>query len=114
MSRYVKGADRVRRKMNRLHRVVQAEVERAIEKNGEDLVRGARVLHPGDGETRAEIKGRKLSGGGYLVDMGSKAKVTEGDRGPRPYINPVLKAFAKRHKGRVRRAVNKAVKRVFS
>ena len=113
MSRVVIGADRVRRKLAQLEQRVKAEVDAANQKSGSELIATARILHPGDGSTQAEINGTVQEDGGYLADFGSKAKVTEGDRGPRPFVNPALSVLRKRHKGRARRAVNKAVKKVF-
>lgn len=113
MTRTVIGADRVRRKLSALKAAVDSEIALANTRSGEDLIRGARILHPGDGSTKAEIRGTANADGSYLASFGSKAKVTEGDRGPRPFVNPVLRYYRKRFSGRYRRAVNKAVKRVF-
>jgi hypothetical protein len=77
------------------------------------MVRLAKVLHPGDGENRAAITSTENADGSILVDFGAKAKVTEGDSGPRPFVNPVLSVIRKRVGGRYRNAVNRAVKDVF-
>lgn len=114
MTKAVIGADRVMRRLRRLKRELDKELEKANEKSGEELIRTARVLHPGDGSTKAEIKGTSNADGSYLADFGEHAKVTEGSRGPRPFINPALKVLRKKHRARNRRAVNKAVKTVFN
>lgn len=119
MTKSVIGADRVRKKLSKLKKTMHSEFSRANQRDGEDLVRLARVLHPGDGETRAEIKGTVVpdetgNPDGYLVDFGSKAKVTEGDRGPRPYVNPALKVARKTMRNRGRRAASQAVRKAFS
>lgn len=108
------GADRVRRKLARLKRLAGPELAKANERSGEYILRLARVLHPGDGATRAQLKGTALSDGSYLVDFGDKAKVTEGRRAPRPFVNPALKVARKPNRARARRAVNKAVKKAFA
>lgn len=114
MSRTVIGADRVRRKLTALKKTVKREVDRANEISGGELIATARILHPGDGSTKAGIHGQVRADGSYLADFGDKAKVTEGDRGPRPFVNPALKVLRKRHSNRAKRAVNKAVKQAFS
>lgn len=108
------GADRVRARLGKLRAAVAAEVGKANHLSGAELVRIARVLHPGDGSTRAEIIGTANADGSYKADFGSKAKVTEGEKGPRPFVNPALVVTRKKHKARGRRAVNKAVKQVFN
>lgn len=119
MSRNVIGADRVRRKLTRLKKTVDEELAIVNERNGKDLIRIARILHPGDGSTRADIKGSVVTDAagnpdGYLADFGALSKVTEGESGPRPFVNPARQWLRKRIKGRVRRGINKAVKRAFN
>lgn len=113
MSRLVLGADRVRRKFGKLKTTLKTEVDKANHRSGRDIERIAKVLHPGDGSTRAEIEARQLPDGSTLVDFGSKAKVTEGDQGPRPFVNPTLKVTRKKSRNRVRYAVRKSVKATF-
>ncbi len=114
MTNTVIGADRVRRKLARLKTLVPKHMARANQLSGEELIRIARVLHPGDGATRAEIVGRQSADGSYTCDFGSKAKVTEGKRGPRPFVNPALKATEKKRKRRRSAAVGKAVKEAMN
>ena len=113
MSRAVIGADVVRAKLAKLKATMPKNVGEANRKSGEELVRIMRILHPGDGSTRAEIEGTANADGSYLVDAGSKAKVTEGNRGPRPFVNPALKVTRKKHAARAKRAARKAVKDAF-
>lgn len=113
MVKAVIGADRVMGKLRRLKTVVDREVNVAMARNGDDLIRTARILHPGDGDNKAEITGSPRPDGSYLADFGSRAKVTEGDNAPRPFVNPALTVTAKRRKARGSRAVSKAVKEVF-
>ena len=114
------GADKVASRFSKLGKRVKAEVDKANKKNGEELVRTSKVLIPvggdvhGDGHERDKIKGTQNADGSYLVDFGPKSKVIEGNRGPRPFVNPALKVLRKKHKGRARRAVNKAVKESFN
>jgi len=108
------GADKVRRRLSKLKQNVREEMAKANKRSGEELIRIARILHPGDGSTKAEIKGTQNPDGSYLADFGSKAKVTEGDKGPRPFVNPALSVTRKSNRGRQRRAVNKAVKDSFN
>ncbi|WP_353475520.1 HK97 gp10 family phage protein [Salipiger sp. H15] len=114
------GADKVMRKLSKLERRVKDQVDAANRKSGEELVRTAKVLIPmgadveKDGRERDKITGTQNPDGSYLVDFGPKSKVIEGDRGPRPFVNPALKVLRKKHGARVRRAVNKAVKESFS
>ncbi|WP_110815728.1 hypothetical protein [Pseudoroseicyclus aestuarii] len=94
-------------------REVQREVDAANAKSAQELARIARVLHPGKGEHKADITVTPQDDG-HLVDFGAKAKVTEGDRGPRAFVNPALKVSRKRHRNRAKRAMKKAVARVFT
>lgn len=108
------GADRLRRRLRSLKKNVADDIEKSNERTGKEMVRIARLLHPGDGETRDDIQGQSNADGSYLVDFGDKAKVTEGDRGPRPYVNPTLSVMRDKARRRMRYAVNKAVKRTFN
>lgn len=113
MSSSVRGAERVRRRLGELTAAVKREVDKANAKSGAEMERIAKVLHPGDGANRAAINSRPLPDGSTLVDFGPKAKVTEGNRGPRAFVNPTLKVTEKKRTSRARYAVRKAVKEVF-
>lgn len=109
----VRGADRVKAKLKRLKPKMQEAVDDANEKSGNEILRMSRVLIPEkSGESRAEITGRRVKEG-FLMDFGSKAKVIEGKRGPRAFVNPALLANQKRRKNRASRAVRKVIKSVF-
>lgn len=109
----IEGVNRVRGKFAHLKTTVHQEAAKANKRSGNELIRLARVLHPGDGETLAQIQGTANPDGTYLADFGDKAKVTEGDKGPRPFVNPALKVTRKKHRSSMKRAMNKAVKRAF-
>lgn len=106
----VEGADRVRRKLSKLDDRIMKHVAKANQDSGRELIRIARVLHPGDGENRAAIQGTANSDGSYFCDFGPRAKVTEGDNAPRPFVNPALSVTRKKHGARAKRALNKGVK----
>ncbi|OWU83810.1 hypothetical protein ATO6_15365 [Oceanicola sp. 22II-s10i] len=119
MTKTVIGADRFRHKLRKLEDTMRSEFANANRLNGQDILRLAHVLHPGDGETRADMSGTVVAddtGGipAYLVDFGAKSKVTEGDSGPRPFVNPALKVSSKRRRARSRRAASRAVKKAFN
>jgi hypothetical protein len=98
------------RKLSKLDARILKHVGLANRTSGEELIRIARVLHPGEGANRAAITGTANANGSYLCDFGPKAKVTEGDNAPRPFVNPALAVTRKRHRGRARRALSKGVK----
>lgn len=114
MSGVVEGADRVRRAMQRAKVIVPIKQAEANAKSGEELARTARLLHPGDGANRAAIVSIPQGDGSCLVDFGKRAKVTEGDSGPRPHVNPAKDATAKRRGDRMKRAVKAGIKEAFS
>lgn len=114
------GADRVMRKLSQLPDRIKKNVDRAVKTSGDELVRTAKVLIPvgkdvhGDGAERDKIHATQNADGSVLVDFGPKSKVIEGNRGPRPFVNPALAVTRKRHKSRASRAVSKAVKELFN
>lgn len=114
------GADRVMRKLAQLPDRIKAKVDLAMKQSGDELVRTAKVLIPvggdvhGDGHEREKIVGTQNADGSYLAGFGPKSKVIEGNRGPRPFVNPALSVTRKKHAARAKRAVNRAVKEVFN
>ena len=116
----VQGADRAARKLAQLPDRIKAKVDLAVKQSGDELVRTMKVLIPvggdvhGDGAERDKITGTQNADGSYLVDAGPKSKVIEGQRGPRPFVNPALSVTRKKHKARAKRAVNKAVKELVN
>jgi len=110
------GAGKTRLKLDKLKALLKKYTDEANRRNGEDIVRLAKVLIPvgqdvqGDGHERDKITGTANPDGSYLVDFGPKSKVIEGERGPRPFVNPALSASRKRRAGRGKRAVNKAAR----
>ena len=109
----VSGADAVRRKLSILDDRIVKHVGRANAQSGGELVRIAKVLHPGDGTNKAAIHGTANADGSYLCDFGPKAKVTEGKNAPRPFVNPALTVTRKKHKARAARAMKNGVKEAF-
>lgn len=113
-------ARRIGAKLDRLKRLVSERIARANKLTGDELVRTAKVLIPvggdvhGDGRERDKIAGTQYPNGDYLVDFGPKSKVIEGQRGPRPFVNPALTVTRKKHQSRARNAVNRAVKDSFN
>lgn len=116
----VTGADRVARRLAQLPAQIKMKVDLAVRQSGEELVRVAKVLIPsggdvhGDGSERDKIIGTASADGSYLVDFGPKSKVIEGERGPRPFVNPALSVTRKKFQARSKRAVNRAVKELFN
>jgi hypothetical protein len=116
----VEGGERVARLLAQLPARIRAKVDAATRQSGEELVRVAKVLIPtggdvhGDGAERDKILGTANADGSYLVDFGPKSKVIEGERGPRPFVNPALSVTRKKFKARSARAVNRAVKEAFN
>ncbi|MGZ9812659.1 hypothetical protein ACXN5S_19515 [Pseudoroseicyclus sp. H15] len=114
MSRHVTGVRKVQRQLEQLKAKMPGDVARVNRGIADDWARVSRVLHPGDGETKAQIRVTDVpEANGALIDFGDKAKVTEGQRGPRPFINPAKTVMRKRWKARVRRAQKKVVRQVF-
>lgn len=107
------GADRVRAKLAMLKKTMPKNIADANRKSGEELIRIARILHPGSGENKASITGTANADGSYLADFGARAKVTEGRSGPRAFVNPALSVTRKKHKARAKRAAAKAIKDAF-
>lgn len=120
MSQSVIGGARVARRLSQLPARVKQRVDEMTKRSADELVRTAKVLIPvggdvhGDGHERDKIKATQNADGSVLVDFGPKSKVIEGERGPRPFVNPALSVTRKKHKARAKRAINRAVKEVFS
>lgn len=120
MTKPIIGADRVMRKLSQLPAHIKRRVDEMTKRSGDELARTAKVLIPvggdvhGDGHERDKITSQQLADGSVLVDFGPKSKVIEGERGPRPFVNPALSVNRKKHRARARRAVNRAVKEVFN
>jgi len=104
------GGKKVRGQLARVAEKIKAAQADGVVKNGEDVVRVAKLAVPVEtGDSKTDIAGRRVDQG-YMVDFGPKSKVIEGDNAPRPFANPSLKATRKRRKNRSRRLVNKAIK----
>ncbi|HDZ80727.1 MAG TPA: hypothetical protein ENH56_05715 [Roseobacter sp.] len=99
--------------LNRVTPEVEAQFEAANRDNAEMIVDLAKVLIPEKtGTNRALIRNIPGEDGSQLIDFGPKAKVIEGKRGPRPFVNPALAATKKKRVARNRKAIKKAIKAV--
>lgn len=106
------GADRVMRKLSRLHPALVKHLARANEASGKELIRIAKVLIPVDtGASKLAIRGTSNADGSYLADFGPKAKVIEGEGGgPQPFVNPALAVTRRKHRNRAARALKAGIK----
>ncbi|MGR3605324.1 hypothetical protein [Sulfitobacter sp.] len=99
--------------LNRITPEIEAKFEKANRDNAEMIVDMAKVLIPSvTGTNRALIRNIPGDDGSQLIDFGPKAKVIEGDRGPRPFVNPALSATKKKRAARSRKAIKDAIKAV--
>lgn len=119
------GFKRVERLLNELPETTTKHLKQAQEDNAQEVTRIARVLVPvGEtGRSKAAIKATAV-GNGQLMDFGPLSSILEGgtrDRfhksgkgvgaGPaRPFVNPAMKATAKKRTDRIRKALRDAVK----
>jgi hypothetical protein len=127
----VVGADKLTRQLRALPKAQRSHVVKALAKSAVEGERVARTLVPVDSgdlksgiHTKSQDEGMTVSVEAAPEDKQSqiKAKAVEfgrkkGDRGttdPRPYMRRTQAYLAKRHKNRVKRAINKAVKEVVS
>lgn len=111
----VRGDGKVNRKLMNLRKTLAAETAAANATSGRAMVRTAKALIPVEsGDSQDDIEATQFKDGSVLVNFGQKARVIEGDRGPRPFVGPTKKREIKKHKDRVRRAISKAVRRAFS
>ena len=126
----VVGAKRLARKLRRLPDEVEADVAKMVKKSGNELATIARQLVPvATGDLKSTIKVTiEDRGMAARVTAGSdekrsiiQARTVEGGRDPasvsggmaaQPFLNPAATYLSKRIKGRLKRAVNKAAKRV--
>ena len=99
--------------LNRITPEIEAKFEDANRENAEMIVDMAKVLIPSvTGTNRALIRNMPGADGSQLIDFGPKAKVIEGERGPRPFVNPALKATKKKRDARASKAIRDAIKAV--
>lgn len=102
--------------LKRITPEIQDQFARANRENAESIVDLAKVLIPqqqsGGGTNRALIRNIAGDDGSQLIDFGPKAKVIEGNRGPRPFVNPALNATKKKRAARNRKAIKDAIKAV--
>lgn len=97
----------------KLPSAIQEEFDGANRDNAKLLVDMAKVLIPErTGASRLAIRNTEVADGAQLVDFGPKAKLIEGERGPRPFVNPALKLTRKKRRLRNNKALRQAVKKV--
>lgn len=107
------GFKATRTMLNRITPEIEAQFAKANQDNAESVVDLAQVLIPTrSGVSRAQIRNLSGGDGSQLIDFGPKSKVIEGNRGPRPFVNPSLKATEKARKARNRKAIKDAIKAV--
>ena len=105
------GSDKVKRMMRELPSAIEKHAEMANRESAEDMAAVARALIPSvTGENRAKIRTFPGEGTGHVVDFGDKAKVIEGDRGPRPFVNPAIRATKDSRRKRAAKAARDAIK----
>lgn len=93
---------------------IHEHLTEANRENGRILERVAKVFVPvRSGRSKAEINSRDLDQDTVLVDFGPKAKVIEGRKGPRPFVNPALRATRKKRRANAQRAIREAAKMAF-
>lgn len=99
--------------LNKITPEIEAQFARANQDGAELVVDVAKVLIPErSGASRAAIRNIPGADGSQLIDFGPKAKVIEGNKGPRPFANPALKATKKKRQSINRKAIRKAIKAV--
>lgn len=127
----IEGADRLARKLKRLPDKQRAAIAAVIVKSAEEAERTAGILVPiGETGDLAETIHTEYSADGLSAELVAgddtktgqiKARAVEGGRAAgsktgamdaRPYIGPTRALLAKKFKGRLKRAMNKAAKEV--
>jgi hypothetical protein len=107
------GFDRVNAMLARITPEIQEALAKANEENAQEIVDLAKVLIPSvTGASRAAIGHIANPDGSQLIDFGKKAKVIEGDRGPRPFVNPALQATKQSRKARNRKSIRDAARNI--
>jgi len=99
--------------LNKITPEIEAQFEKANQDNADSIVDLAKVLIPEKtGRNRALIRSLPDADGSRLIDFGPKSKVIEGNKGPRPFVNPALAGTKKKRAARNRKAVRDAIKAV--
>ncbi len=107
------GFSATKKMLRKITPEIEAKFEDANRENAEMIVDLAKVLIPErSGASRAAIRNLPGPNGSQLIDFGPKAKVIEGDRGPRPFVNPALAGTKKKRAARSRKAIRDAIKAV--
>jgi hypothetical protein len=105
------GFDRVQTMLAKITPAIQGALAQANEKNAQEIVDLAKVLIPNvTGASRAAIGHIANPDGSQLLDFGKKAKVIEGGKAPRPFVNPALAATKNARKARNRKAIRDAAR----
>lgn len=127
----IAGVDRWRRQLERLPEAYRVEIDKTLEKSGQDMARAARALVPVDsGKLRGSIKvelegardglGRavKVSAGddaafyAIMVEHGTKEAPGHVATAPRPYFWPAFRLMRRLLKGRIKAASRRAIKKI--
>lgn len=105
------GFNRVQAMLARITPAIEAEFEDANRDNAHMIVDVAKVLIPEEsGASRAAMATTDAGDKGQLIDFGPKAKVIEGGKGPRPFVNPALESTKKSRTARNKQAMQRAIK----
>jgi len=124
------GAKRLNKQLRSLPPAVEAELRKVVQKSGKEFVTVARALVPvdsGDLKNSIEVKYKnrgmtaEITAGGATADGIIKAKTVEGGRKPssksgamaaQPFMRRTAQHLGKKIRGRHKRALAKAVKRI--
>ena len=119
------GFDGAKSKLRNLSARARENLVRANRENGEEVIALAKVLVPSkSGTTRRLITGTQFPDGSYLMDFAPLGRILEGGteqrvtkegesrgRGPkRPFVNPAMRATARKRRARYRKALKDAIR----
>ena len=109
----VQGMASLSRKLKDLPGEYRAEIDKALDKSADDMVRTSSALAPEDsGALRKSIIKKPLSSG-HAVEIsagGDEAYYAVIVEKKRPFFNPAYRLMKKRMLSRIKRATNKAAK----
>ena len=128
----ITGHKKLARQLRSMPDASRKHVTQMLAKSGQEAVRVAKVLVPEDtGDLESSIR-YETHDQGMTVEVIAghddresqiQARTVEGGRSPgsstggmaaQPFMNPTKKYLAKRHRARVKRAINKAAKEAVS
>lgn len=105
------GFSNTKRLLDKITPEIEAKFATANKENADMVADLARVLIPEvSGSSRLNIRVIPAENGGQIIDFGKKAKVIEGNSGPRPFKNPAMNSTKKKRAARNRKAIRDAIK----